>query len=125
MSVVLRGLAERLLAQPSEKTSAEGVAAALLLAHVAWNRAVDPLGGDQVGHYRKGLAALKAENPKYPRELKSADCEAMIGELVDLKRALYPADNRIIRLCALTPQKTVRVEWHHRDAKGTNGWPWR
>ena len=58
--------------------------------------------------------------PKSLRELKSADCEAMIGELVDLKRALYPADNRIIRLCALTPQKTVRVEWHHRDAEGTN-----
>ena len=120
MSVVLRGLAERLLAQPSEKTSAEGVAAALLLAHVAWNRAVDPLGGDQVGHYRKGLAALKAENPKYPRELKSTDAEAMISELVALKRALYPADDRIITLCALTPQHTVRVEWHHRDAEGTN-----
>jgi hypothetical protein len=120
MSVVLRGLAERLLAQPSEKTSAEGVAAALLLAHVAWNHAVDPLGGDQVGHYRKGLAVFKAHNPKCLRELKSADCKAMIGELVDRKRALYPADDRIIRLCALTPQKTVRVEWHHRDTEATN-----
>ncbi len=49
MSKVLLGLAERLLAQPAEKTSSEGCAAALLLAHVAWNRAVDPLGGDQVG----------------------------------------------------------------------------
>jgi hypothetical protein len=64
MSKVLLDLAERLLAQPAEKTSSEGAAAALLLAHVAWNRAVDPLGGDQVGHNRKGLSALKAENPK-------------------------------------------------------------
>jgi hypothetical protein len=120
MSEVLRGLAERLLAQPSEKTSAEGVAAALLLAHVAWNRAVDPLAADQVGHYRKGLAVLRAENPKYLRELKSTDAEAMIRELVAFKRALYPADDRIITLCALTPQHTVRVEWHHRDAKGAN-----
>jgi len=120
MSKVLLGLAERLLAQPAEKTSSEAAAAALLLAHVAWNRAVDPLGGDQVGQYRKGLSALKAENPKCLQELRSADCEAMIQELVGLKRALYPADDRIIRLCALTPQQTVRVEWHHRGVEGTN-----
>ena len=120
MSKVLVDLAERLLAQPAEKTSSEGCAAALLLAHVAWNRAVDPLGGDQVGHYRKGLAAFQAENPKCFKELKSTDWEAMIQELVDLKRALYAADDRIIHLCALTPQQTVRVEWHHRGAEGTN-----
>ena len=53
------GLAERLLAQPTEKSSREGCAAALLLAHVAWNRAVDPLGGDQVGYYRKGLRRFR------------------------------------------------------------------
>jgi hypothetical protein len=120
MSKVLLDLAERLLAQPTEKTSSKGAAAALLLAHVAWNRAVDPLGGDQVGHYRKVLSAMKAENPNCLRELKSTDCESMIQELVDLKRALYPADDRIIRLCALTPQQTVRVEWHHRGMEGAN-----
>jgi hypothetical protein len=120
MSKVLRDLAERLLAQPAEKTSGEGAAAALLLAHVAWNRAVDPVGGDQVGHYRKGLFALKAENPRCLQELNSTDCEAMIQELADLKRALYPDDHRISRLCALTPQQTVRVEWHHRGVEGTN-----
>ena len=120
MSKVLLALAERLLAKPSDQTNSEGFAAALLLAHVAWNRAVDPLGGDQVGHYRKVLAALQAENPKCLQELKSADCEAMIQELVGLKRALYPADDRIIRLCGLTPQQTVRVEWHHRGIEGRN-----
>jgi hypothetical protein len=120
MSKVLLDLAERLLAQPAEKTSSEGCAAALLLAHVAWNRAVDPLGGDQVGHYRKVLSAMKAVNPNCLRELKSTDCEAMIQELVDVKRALYPANDRIIQLCALTPQQTVRVEWHHRGMEGAN-----
>ena len=120
LSKVLLDLAERLLAQPAEKTTGEGAAAALLLAHVAWNRAVDPLGGDQVGQYRKILSAFKAENPNCLQELKSTDCEAMIQELVDLKRALHPADDRIIRLCALTPQQTVRVEWHHRGMEGAN-----
>ena len=95
MSKVLLGLAERLLAQPSEKTSSEGCAAALLLAHVAWTRAVDPLGGDQVGHYRKLLSALNAENSKCLQELKGTDCEAMIQELVDLKRNLYPCPSTL------------------------------
>jgi hypothetical protein len=120
MSTVILGLAEKVLAQPAERTSSEGAAAALLLAHVAWNRAVDPLGGDQVGYYRKVLAALKAENPKCLRELKSTDCEALIQELTKLKLALYPTDDRIIRLCGLTERQTVRVEWHHRGVEGVN-----
>ena|ERR1035438_7775165 len=120
MSKLILGLAERMLAQLPEKTSGEGVAAALLLAHVAWNRAVDPLGGDQVGYYRKILRALEAENPKCLRELKSTDCEAMIQELMNLKLALHPDDDRIIRLCGITERKTVRVEWYHRGTEGVN-----
>jgi hypothetical protein len=120
MSKIILGLAEQVLAQPAEKTSSEGAAAALLLAHVAWNRAVDPLGGDQVGHYRKVLHALKRENPKFMRELKSPDCEAMIQELMTLKLTLHSADDRIIRLCGITEHKTVRVEWHHRGIEGVN-----
>ena|ERR1035437_554366 len=119
MSKVILGLAERVLAQPPEKTSSESAAAALL-AHIAWNRAVDPLGGDQIGYYRKVLRALERENPKCRRELKSMDCEALIQELMNLKLALYPANDRIIRLCGITERKTVRVEWHHRGIKGVN-----
>jgi len=120
MSKLILGLAERMLAQLPEKTSGEGVAAALLLAHVAWNRAVDPLGGDQVGYYRKILRALEVENPKCLRELKSTDCEAMIQELMNLKLALHPNDGRIIRLCGIRERKTVRVEWHRRGTEGVN-----
>jgi hypothetical protein len=120
MSKLILGLAERVLAQAPEKTSSEGAAAALLLAHVAWNRAVDPLGGDQIGYYRKVLRALERENPKCRQELKSMDCEALIQELMHLKLALYPVDDRIIRLCGITERKTVRVEWHHRGVEGVN-----
>jgi hypothetical protein len=42
MSKLILALAEHALAQPTEKSSREAVAAALLLAHVAWNRAVAP-----------------------------------------------------------------------------------
>ena len=120
MSKLILGLAERVLAQPPEMASREGAAAALLLAHVAWNRAVDPLGGDQVGHYRKILRALEAENPKCLRELKSTDCEALIQELVKIKSTRYPKDDRFIRVCGLTPENNVHVEWHHRGSEGTN-----
>ena len=43
MSKLILALAEQVLVQPTEKSSREAVAAALLLAHVAWNRAVAPL----------------------------------------------------------------------------------
>ena len=93
MSKLVLALAEQVLMQPTEKSSREAVAAALLLAHVAWNRAVDPLGGDQVGYYREVLRALKAENPKCLRELKATDCEALIRDLAKIKSTRYPTDD--------------------------------
>jgi hypothetical protein len=120
MSKLILALAEQALAQPTEKSSREAVAAALLLAHVAWNRAVDPLGGDQVGYYRKVLGALEVENPKCLRELKATDCEALIKELVKIKTTRYSGDDRIIRVCGLTPKNNVHVEWQHRGIEGTN-----
>jgi hypothetical protein len=120
MSKIILALAEQALAQPTEKSSREAVAAALLLANVAWNRAVDPLGGDQLGHYRKVLRALREENPKCQGELKGNDVEAIIQELTKFKAVNYPDDDRIIRLCGLTAENNVRVEWHHRGIEGVN-----
>jgi hypothetical protein len=120
MSKVILGLAEQVLAQATEKSSREAVAAALLLAHVAWKRAVDPLGGDQVGYYRKVLSALEAESPNCLRELKSTDCEALIQDLVKLNATRYPTDDRIIRVCGITAENNVHVEWHHRGIEVTN-----
>ncbi len=120
MSKIIPGLAEKALAQPTEKSSREAVAAALLLANVAWNRAVDPFGGDQLGHYRKVLSASRQENPKRLRELKGNDVEAIIQELTKLKAAKYPDDDRIIRRCGLTAENNVRVEWHHKGIEGVN-----
>jgi hypothetical protein len=120
MSKLVLALAEQVLVQPTEKSSREAVAAALLLAHVAWNRAVDPLGGDQVGYYREVLGALEAENPKCLQELKATDREALIQDLVKVKAARYSTDDRIIRVCGLTAENNVHVEWHHRGIEGTN-----
>ena len=92
MSQLILAVAERALAKPTEKSSREAVAAALLLAPVAWNRALDPRGGAQVGYYRKLLTALEAENPKCLGELKSTNWEALIQELVNVKKTSCPGD---------------------------------
>jgi hypothetical protein len=120
MSQLILALAQRALAKPTEESSREAVADALLLAHVAWNRAVDPLGGDQIGYYRKVLSALEAESPNCLRELKSTDCEALIRDLVKLNATRYPTDDRIIRVCGITAENNVHVEWHHRGIEVTN-----
>ena len=81
---------------------------------------MDPLGGDQIGYYRKVLSALEAESPNCLRELKSTDCEALIRDLVKLNATRYPTDDRIIRVCGITAENNVHVEWHHRGIEGTN-----
>lgn len=120
LSGFILALAENALAQPSEKTSREGIAAALLLAQVAWNRVVDPIGGDLAGHYRKGLKELEQENPKFLKELKSRDFETLIHELMQLKAAHHPTDGRFIHVCGLTAENNVRVEWRDQELHRTN-----
>ena len=120
LSGLILALAENALAQPSEKTSREGIAAALLLAQVAWNRVVDPIGGDLAGHYRKGLKELEQENPKFLDELKSRDFETLIHELMQLKAARHPTDDRFIHVCGLTAENNVRVEWRDQELHRKN-----
>jgi hypothetical protein len=120
LSKLILSLAQEALDKPTKDSSREAVTAALLLAHVAWNRVVDPLGGHQIGHYRKVLRALKAVNPKCLAELKTTDCEALIQDLVKIKAARFSADDRFIRVCGLTAESNVHVEWHHRGIEGTN-----
>lgn len=119
LSVTILALAEQALVRPTE-SSREAVAAALLLAHIAWNRAVDPFGGDQAGHYRKGLKALEQENPECLRELKSQDYEALIQELVKLKLSQHSTDDRIIHVCGLTAENNVHVEWRDQELHRKN-----
>ncbi|HOC00563.1 MAG TPA: hypothetical protein PKM43_17675 [Verrucomicrobiota bacterium] len=120
MSSIVLKLAEEVLLQPTEKSSREAVAVALLLTNVAWNRAVDPMGGDQVGSYRKVIEALRRENPKCLKELRSTNFETMIQDLARLKLARHPRDKRVIHLCGITPENTVRVEWRDGPTVGAN-----
>ena len=117
LSAIMIELAEQVLAQPVNDTSDEGFHAALLLAHVAWNRTVEPNEADTHGHYHDVLAHLERENPKTRGDLKSYDCEELIGELMQFKRTHYPEDDRFIYVCGTTQEGNVHVEWIHKKTK--------
>ena len=117
LSAILIDLAGRVLAQPVDKTSDGGAHAALLLAQVAWNRAIDREEADTRGGYLDLLARFERDNPKTRAELKSYDCEELIEELIQVKRQQYPTDDRFIHVCGTTPAGNVHVEWTHRPIK--------
>jgi hypothetical protein len=89
------------------------------LAQVAGNRVVDPIGGDIAGH-RKGLKELEQKNPEFLVELKSRDFESLIHELMQLKAAHHPTDDRVVHVCGLTPENNVRVEWRDQELHRKN-----
>ena len=117
LSAILIELAEEVLAQPADKTSDGGLHAALLLAQVAWNRAIDQDEADSQGNYVGLLAQFERDNPKARADLKSHDCEELIEELVQAKLDRYPLDDRFVFVCGTTPEGNVHVEWAHRKIK--------
>ena len=117
LSAILIELAEQLLAQPVDKTSDAGLHAALLLAQVAWNRAIDRDQADTQGNYLDLLARFERDNPKTRADLKSYDCEELIEELVQVKLKKHPFDDRFVFVCGTTPQGNVHVEWNHKRIK--------
>jgi len=117
LSEIMMDLSEQLLAQPVELTSSEGGHAALLLAQVGWNRAVDRVAAGTPLNYLNLLARFEKDNPKARADLKSYDCEELIEEIVQIKLEKYPFDDRFIHVCGTTPQGNLRVEWVHTKIK--------
>ena len=121
LSAILKEMAWTLLRRP-ERPSAEAAQAALLLAHVAWAKALDD--AKRQRGYRQVLAALEADRPTLWDELIDADLDAMIASLVRMKEERYPLDDRVIVLCGMRGGN-VHVEWHEgedvRDVKRIAG----
>ncbi len=115
--MILIELAEQVLAQPVGKTSDGGLHAALLLAQVAWNRAIDQDKADTQEDYVDLLAQFERSDPKTRSDLKSYDCEELVEELVQAKLDRYPLDDRFVFVCGTTPEGNVHVEWDHRQIK--------
>ena len=108
MSEILKEMALTTLIGPESEPSSEAAGAALLLSHVAWQRA----NGDRITRkmYRPVLAAMQRVKPDFWKELKATDPEELIAALVAYKRQNYPGDKRKVVACGTYDNK-VRVEW--------------
>jgi hypothetical protein len=108
MSAIFKEMALTTLLDPDSMPSSEAAAAALLLSHVAWQRA----NGDQIADtaYSAALAEMQEARPGFWTELKSTDVAGLIAGLVAYKRRYYPQDRRKVVACGTFDNK-VRVEW--------------
>ncbi|MBK9439898.1 MAG: hypothetical protein IPN53_00750 [Comamonadaceae bacterium] len=86
--------------------SSEAVHAALLLANVAWNRAL----GRDVPDCEELLMVYTRSEPKLWSEQRSGNTETLIQTMIQAKEKLYPTDRRVILICGMR-EGHVRVEW--------------
>ena len=112
LSAALICMAETVLKDPSKGVPSEAAQAALLLAHVAWNREVagDSFLADR--GYLPMLAELEESNQSFEQYLKSTDWEALITGLREFRRNHYPHDNRFITSCGFNERGNVEVVSH-------------
>ena len=118
MSDIMQEMSERLIRNPTAALSSEAAHVALFFANVAWNECV---GLDHAREgYRNVWESIEAENPALWNELKSNDIDGMVDELVQYKKAHYPADRRRILVCGGTPDGNIHVEWLAPAAPGVD-----
>jgi hypothetical protein len=106
MSEIMKNLALLIFRDSTRAPSSEAALAALLLAHVAWNRSL----GLDSKDYNKLLKALSRENPNFWSEFRSRDAEALIETVRQAKAERYPMDRRVIMVCGMR-EGNVHVEW--------------
>ena len=114
LSEIIKEMACAVLKDPVGEPSSEAAHAALLFAHVAWNRAngVDPTHAD----YSEVLREFEESNARLWSELKSANAEALIAELAGYKQTHYAHDRRHLIKCGMVGDK-VHVEWEEPTAR--------
>ncbi len=106
MSAIMKNLALLIFRDPTRVPSSEAAHAALLLAHVAWNRAL----GLDPKDYNKLLMVFSRDNPDFWSEFRSQDAEALIETVRQAKAERYPMDRRVIMVCGMR-EGNVHVEW--------------
>lgn len=109
MSAILKEMALTTLVNPHAIPSSEAAAAALLLSHVAWQRANGDIFVDSA--YEAALAEIQGERPDLWREFRSPDASKLISDLVVYKQRHYPSDKRRVVACRVHDGK-IRVEWN-------------
>jgi hypothetical protein len=111
LSAILIEMASMILRPSRGAPSVEAGHAALLLAHVGWNREIDPAMAPTREQYRALLREFAESKPDFGKDLKSYDFEALIEEMRSYKRSRHPVDKRLIMVCGMTPNGNVHVEW--------------
>jgi len=117
LSEILLEFSQVILAKPMSKTTEGGALVALLLAQVAWNRAIDRDEATSQTPYLDILDWIEKDHPDARQELRSRHYEGLIKKLVQLKLAKYPLDDRFVYGCGFTPEQNLRVEWDRRKIK--------
>ena len=108
LSAIIKEMSLTVLCEPDLVPSSEAAHAALLFAHIAWNRATDLKARSP--DYRSLLRQFEASNPALWNELKSSDPEALVAGLTAYKQVHHPHDHRQIVVCGMRGDN-VRVEW--------------
>lgn len=106
MSAIMMNLAMMCFRDTRSVPSSEAVHTALLLANVAWNRAV----GREVPDCEELLMVFTRSKPELWSELRSGNTEELIDSMKKAKEKLYPDDRRVILICGMR-EGNVRVEW--------------
>jgi hypothetical protein len=107
MSEIMKKLAMMCFRAPMvAPPSSEAAHVALLLAHVAWNRAL----GHDMQAYQDTLKVFLRANPNLWSELCSRDAETLIEKLRQAKASYYPTDRRVVMVCGMR-EGNVYVEW--------------
>ncbi len=108
MSEIMLEMAKTLLKDPIDPSN-EAAHAALLFAHVAWNKA-NGIKGNSYRWYKKVLKEFEYSNIDLWDEFKVIVHGKIIKSLVAYKNEYYPEDFRIIRICGMR-KNNVHVEW--------------
>lgn len=106
LSERLKEIALSALRDPEAVPSSAAAHAALLFAHVGWNRALGHLGGG----YETILHGVTGGREDFWSELRSADPEVLIEAAREAELAKYPDDRRVVLVCGI-PDGRVHVEW--------------
>lgn len=113
MAEILKEMALTLLKDPDAIPSSEAGHAALLLSHVAWNRAIGEAFTDTA--CKAILKEFEKSRPTFWCELATEDWKAMVEGLIDYKKRHYPDETRVVVVCGIRDPGVVRVEWKYRD----------
>lgn len=108
MSEIMREMATTLLKDPINPSS-EAAHAALLFAHVAWNKA-NGIKDISYRRYIKIIDEFEYSNTDLWDEFKVIVHGKIIKSLIAYKNEHYPKDSRIIHLCGMR-KSNVHVEW--------------